>query len=78
VPDEWRWYSFRSGLACASDGGDIVGPEKCHLLEAGWTSRHGRLASASAGDLPGGSPVIVSWHACGMLGDTFVAAASQC
>jgi hypothetical protein len=30
----WRNF-FRSGLACASDGGDIVGPEKCRLSEAG-------------------------------------------
>jgi hypothetical protein len=35
--NEYWQNSFRSGLACASDGGEIVGPEKGQLSEAGHT-----------------------------------------
>jgi hypothetical protein len=70
--------SFRSGLACASDSGDIVGPEKGRLSEAEETSRCGLLACATTGDLPSCSPVIASQHACRMPGDAVLAAASQC
>jgi hypothetical protein len=31
--DEYWWNSFHSGLACASDGSDIIGPEKGCLSE---------------------------------------------
>jgi hypothetical protein len=36
--NKYGWNSFRSGLACASEGGDIVGPEKVWLSEAGCVS----------------------------------------
>jgi hypothetical protein len=58
----WR-SSFCSGLACASDGSDIVGPEKGRLSEAGWSSCCGQLAGARPGDLLCGSRVIVSRRA---------------
>jgi hypothetical protein len=70
----YRRNSFRSGLAWASDGSDIVAPEKGHLSEAGQSFRRVRLASPSAGDLPCGSQVIANWRACGMLGKALVAA----
>jgi hypothetical protein len=65
---------FCNGLACASDSGDIVVPEKGHLLEAEQSSHHGWLACASASDLPCGSRVIASWCACRMPGEALVAA----
>jgi hypothetical protein len=64
----WR-NSFHSGLAWASDGCYIVAPEKGHLSEAGQSSRHGQLACASIGDLPCGSWVIASRHACRIPGE---------
>jgi hypothetical protein len=69
----WR-NSFCNGLACASDSGDIVGPEKGNLLEAEQSSRHGWLAFASASDLRCGSRVIASRRACRMPGEALVAA----
>jgi hypothetical protein len=70
--------SFRSGLACASDSGDIVGPEKGRLSGAEETFRRSLLARATTGDHLCHSPVIVSWRTCRMLGDAGVAVASQC
>jgi hypothetical protein len=35
MPDEYWWNFFRSGLACASDSGDIFCPEEGQLSEAG-------------------------------------------
>ena len=44
--------SLRSGPARASDGGDIVVPEKGRLSEAGRNSLLSGLASSSVGVLP--------------------------
>jgi hypothetical protein len=71
--DEYRQNFFRSGLAWASDGSDIIAPETGYLSEAGQSSHHGRLAYASIDDLSCGSWVIASWCACGMLGEALVA-----
>jgi hypothetical protein len=72
--EEYWQNSFCSGLACVSDGGDIVGSEKGRLSEAGRSSRRYQLACASTGDPPCRSWVIASRRACMIPGETLVAA----
>jgi hypothetical protein len=73
----WR-KSFHSGLACASDGSDIVSPERGRLSEAGRSSHRNWLACASAGDLPCGSQVMRASTPVGCWAKLLQQRASQC